>query len=174
MMRKLLMILLPLSCVVLLLSCGDDVDVKRAITDQNGVVFLEGGTRDTVNTSFSSAELKAALLANKWEFGYSFFYDDYVIGNRGEDLYVSRFIYEYREDGTATATDLTYGTEYEYSYTVNARVVTLTGSTSTFTFSVIGLDSEHMVCDESLTGQTVYYNDYDSASLTRRMVFYAQ
>lgn len=158
--------------VAMLVGCGDDINPKRPIVDQPGVVFIENGRRDTLPTDISHEQLKQALIDNDWEFSYSFFYDDYKIGNRGEDGYVSRFRYDFGADGTAVATDLTDGKTYSYNYTVSARMVTLKSAAATFTFGVIGMDKRHMVCDESLVGQVA--PGYDSSSLTRRMIFVAR
>jgi len=171
-MRKLIISLLSLVAVVSLFSCGDDIKPKRPVTDQPGVVFIENGSRDTVNTNISHDELCAALLATDWEFSYSFFYDDYKIGPKGEDVYYSRFRYSFNSDGTAVATDLSDGKHYDYKYTVNARTVTLQSSAGTFSFGVIAMDARHMIADQSLAGQ--YASDYDPATLTRRMIFLAR
>ena len=62
------------------------------------------------------------------------------------------------------------GKTYDYNYSVNARIVTLKGATGkSFSFGVIAMDSFHMICDESLVGESA--PDFDSNSLTRRMVF---
>lgn len=151
------------------LSCGDDIKPKRPINDKPGVVFIEDGRYDTIPTDFSSEQLREALLACDWEFSYSFFYDDYKIGHKGEDRYFSRFRYTYHADGTAVAIDLVDGKQYDYNYSVNARTVTLRSKTASFSFGVMAMDSRHMICDESLAGQTA--GDYDSNSLTRRMIF---
>ncbi len=173
--KLLLIILLPLVAAVALLSCGDDPDVKRNITDKYGVVFLADGALDTVNTNFTSEELKEALLAHKWEFGYSFFYDDYKIGSTGEDIVDYRYVYEYHSDGTATATEVSTKIEHSYTYSVSARMLTLTNSTGeSFTLAVMAMDSKHMVCDQSLKGQYTYRTNYDPETLTRRIVFYAR
>ena len=169
-MKKIILSLMLVPAIVaLLVACGNDIKPKRPITDQPGVVFIEAGHRDTVNTNISHEQLCAALLANDWEFSYSFFYDDYIIGNRREDLYDSRFRYTFNEDGTAVATDLSYGNKYSYRYTVTARLVTLTSDSKTFKFGVIAMDERHMICDESIAG--TYVEGYDPATLTRRMIF---
>lgn len=168
-MRRFIISLLAVVAVVSLFSCGDDIKPKRPIVDQPGVIFLEGGRRDTVNTNISHEQLCQALVDNNWEFSYAFFYDDYKIGYKGEDVYSSRFVYDFKDDGTAVATDLSDGKKYDYTYTVNARMVTLKGSSSSFTFGVVAMDKRHMVADQSLKGQ--HAGDYDPATLTRRMVF---
>ncbi|MCQ2289104.1 MAG: hypothetical protein MJZ74_08405 [Muribaculaceae bacterium] len=163
-----LMLLLPVVAMAVV-SCNSDIKPKRPIVDLNGVLFVDGGSYDTIPTMFSHEQLQDALVGSYWEFSYSFFYDDYKIGHKGEDVYFSRFKYDYKSDGTAVATDLKDGKQYHYTYTVNARTVTLKGATGTFSFGVKGMDDRHMICDESLAGQSAA--DYDPATLTRRMVF---
>lgn len=172
-MRKaiLFMMLLPVLAMAWT-SCNSDIKPKRPIVDQPGVLFVEGGHYDTIPTVFTSEELKEALVSNIWEFRYSFFYDDYKIGYLGEDVYFSRFKYDYSSDGTVVATDVSDGKQYDYTYTVTARTVKLKGATGEFSFGVMGMDTKHMICDESLAGQSAV--DYDPASLTRRMVFSAK
>lgn len=172
MMRKFIISLLALVAVVSLFSCNKEIKPKRPIVDQPGVVFIDGGRRDTVNTDITPAQLREALIANDWEFSYSFYYDDYSIGYKGEDVYYSRFVYHFNEDGTAVATDLRDSKTYDYKYTLNARMVTLTNANFTFTFGVIAMDKRHMIADQSLKGQ--YAGDYDPATLTRRMIFLAR
>lgn len=171
MMKKYLIALL-FPVLMLIVACGDDINPKRPVVDQPGVLFIENGRRDTLPTDISPEQLKQALLDNAWEFSYSFFYDDYKIGNRGEDGYVSRFRYTFGADGTAVATDLTDGKTYTYSYTLTARTVTLKSASATLSFGVLGMDKHHMICDESLAGQVA--PGYDSSSLTRRMIFLAR
>lgn len=169
-MKKLLMIAVLLPALVMaMVACNSDIKPKRPITDKYGVVFLENGKLDTVNTEITTEQLRKALVDSEWEFSYSFFYDDYKIGRRGEDQYFSRFRYHYSADGTVVATDLVDGKTYNYTYTLTARTVTLKSATASFSFGVIAMDKRHMVCDESLAGQTA--GDYDPATLTRRMVF---
>lgn len=170
-LAKALLLLLPFIAVFSLIACGDDIRPQRPITDKPGVVFLEEGRRDTVNTNISTQQLREALVASKWVFSYSFFYDDYEIGSKGEDPWFTRFSYDYREDGTVTATDLSYGKKYEYTYTVEGRTVFLESATNKMSFGVVALDDYHMVADESLRGQIAH--NYDPASLTRRIVFYS-
>lgn len=174
MMKKAILIIVAVvAAAMTLVSCNNnDIKPKRPIIDQPGILFVEGGKRDTINTDISTEQLKQALVENDWEFSYSFFYDDYKIGKRGEDLYLSRYIYTYNTDGTAVATDLSDGKTYNYNYTVTARTVTLTSPTAKFTIGVMGLDKTHMVADESLKGQVMY--EYDAATLTRRLIFLAR
>ncbi len=169
-MRKLAaFILLSLVMAAGLVSCGEDVKPKRPIVDKLGVVFIENGSMDTVPTQFTAEELRDALLKHRWEFSYSFFYDDYKIGPKGEDRYYSRFSYDYKDDGTVKVTDVSKGTTEEWTYTLSGRTVVLKTATSQFSFVVIAMDDRHMVCDESLAGESA--NGYDSATLKRRMIF---
>ena len=170
-MKKFFMaILLP--ALAFLIACGDDINPKRPIVDQPGVVFIEDGHRDTLPTDITHEQLKQALIDSDWEFSYSFFYDDYKIGSRGEDGYVTRFRYHFEADGSAVATDMTYGKTYTYNYTVTARTVTLKSAEATFSFGVVGMDKRHMIADETLKGQIAI--GYDSNTLMRRMIFHAR
>lgn len=169
-MKKLIWITIAMAAIAIALaSCGNEIKPKRPIVDQPGVVFIENGRYDTVNTSITTEQLKQALVEKNWEFSYSFFYDDYKIGPRGEDVWYSRVRYHFDADGTAVSTNLADGKQITYRYSVNARMVSLQGKDASFKFGVIAMDSRHMICDESLVGQVA--RDYDPASLTRRMVF---
>lgn len=155
---------------MLVVACGDDVEVQKLFYDSSTEVFLENGKMHKATTQFTDEEMLARLCDRAWRRAYAFYYDKSKAGKRNELIFSADNYYVWNADGSAYLGDINnYRERVEYTYTVQNHDVAMHSSDLSFALHVVAIDDTLLVTDTPMTGQNI--RGYDDATVRQRTVF---